>query len=173
MPSIDNMTPPPVPDIGAYRPNALVQTARPPNALAASMPSATPRLPAPSHGQTVAALRHFGAISREMKALLADPAVGRSSMKSQIIDAVTKLVSDRIISAPQAVEQLGTVPDAPFQQKQWITNHYEQSLQSAGFVLDHHAAAFRGVPEDAIDKSESPDDHMDMMASLGGHYGRA
>lgn len=131
------------------------------------------RLPAPSHGETVAALRHFDAIAKEMRGLLHDPSVGRSNMKSKIIDAVTKLVTNRIIPAGTAVEQLGTVPEAPFQQKQWLTNHYEQSLQAMGSVLDHHGNAFRGVPEEAIDKNSSPDGHMDMMSGLGEHYGRA
>jgi hypothetical protein len=147
-----------------------------PNPLSAKMsgvPPQQPQIPAPTHGQTVAALRHFAAISQQMHALLSDPAVGKSNMKSQIIDAVTKLVTDRIISAPQAVEQLGTVPEAPFQQKQWLVNHYQQSMQAAAGVLDHHAAAFHGVPEEAIDKSAPADDHMNQMASLGGHYGRA
>lgn len=130
------------------------------------------RLPAPSHGQTVAALRHFDAIAKEMRALLSDPSVGRSNMKGKIIDAVTKLVTNRIISAPQAVEQLGTVPEPPFQQKQWLNNHYQQSVQAAGQVLEHHWNAFRGVPEGAIDQRASPDDHMETMNSLGGHYGR-
>lgn len=164
--------PPPAP-----RPQDM-QPSPAPNALAGGQGAQGPqgqggqRLPAPSHGQTVAALRHFGAIAQEMRALLSDPSVGRSNMKGKIIDAVTKLVTNRIISAPQAVEQLGTVPEPPFQQKQWLTNHYQQSVQAAGQILDHHTNAFHGVPEHAIDKSAGADDHMETMDSLTGHYRR-
>lgn len=163
--------PPPAPRPQGMQPDTTPALNMPnPSPLMPGAGGMQKQIPAPTHGQTVAALRHFSAITRELKALLSDPAVGRSSMKSQIIDGVTKLVQDRIISAPQAVEQLGGVPEAPFQQKQWLINHYEQSMQAAGAVLDHHWNAFRGAPEESIDKSASPDDHMDQMSGLMGHY---
>jgi hypothetical protein len=165
MPNLDHMTPPPAPDIGASRPNALA--ARNPNGGFGQPPQPAP---APTHGETVAALRHFDAIAGEMRALLSSPGVGQSNLKGKIIDAVTKLVQNRILSAPQAVDQLGSVPEAPFQQKQWLLNHYQQSVQAAGFVLDHHWGTHRGIPEHLIDKTAAPEAHMDTMASLGRHY---
>lgn len=129
--------------------------------------------PTPTHGQTVAVLRHMDAIQSELEALLKDPAIGKSNMKSKIIDGVTKLVADRIMTPGAAVQQLSTVPDPPFQQRKWLQQHLLQTVMAKVAVLGHHAAAFGGTPESMIDKTSSPDDHLADMQSIMGHYGRA
>jgi hypothetical protein len=127
--------------------------------------------PAPTHGQTVAALRHFAAIQGKLKAILKDPALGKSSMKSKIIDGMTELVQERIIPPGAAVQQLASVPDKPFDQRKWLQQHYLQAVMAQAKVLDDHAKAFGGQPEQQIDKTSSPDDHMTDMAALHGQYG--
>src|ERR1700728_1352349 len=67
----------------------------------------------PTHEQTVAALRHFDAIKSVLAPLLQDPSLGKSNMKMPVIDGVTKLVSERIISAGTAVDQLSKFPSDP------------------------------------------------------------
>jgi hypothetical protein len=132
-----------------------------------------PPPPTPTHGQTVAVLRHMDAIQHELETLLKDAAAGKSNMKSKIIDGVTKLVAGRIITPGAAVSQLGGVPEKPFDQKKWLQQHLQQAMQAKVFVLQHHGNAFAGTPEDEIDKTSSPDDHMSDMAAVSGHYAGA
>jgi hypothetical protein len=130
-------------------------------------------IPTPTHGQTVAVLRHMDAIQRELEALLKDPAVGKSNIKSKIIDGMAKLVASRIITAGNAVGQLGDVPEAPFQQRKWLQKHLLDAVVAKVAVLGHHAKAFGGQPESQIDKTSSPDDHLADMAAVHGQYGGA
>jgi hypothetical protein len=130
--------------------------------------------PAPTQQQTIAAMRHFSAIERELTSLLSDPDLGKADLKSKIIDGATKLVSDGILTPAQAVTQLGAVPDGkqsggPFQQKQWVEKNFAQTIQAANAVLDHHGAAFPGQGADPAAQS-TPDDHQGIMAGLTSHY---
>jgi hypothetical protein len=127
--------------------------------------------PAPTHTQTVAALRHFNAILGELKGLLQNPDLGKANLKSTIIDGMTKLVAERIIPPAAAVSQLASVPDVPFQQKQWTVNHYAQTVQAAAAVLDHHRQSAMGTGnydlENALHGDESdPDSHMETMQGM-------
>ena len=130
-----------------------------------------PQVPAPTHGQTVAALRHFDAIEAELTVLLKDSAIGKSNVKSKIIDGVTKLVADRILTPSNAVSQLATVPDEPFQQRKWLQQHLIQAVVAKVKVLSDHAKAFGGTPEHMIDKTSDPDNHIADMQGVMGHYG--
>lgn len=124
--------------------------------------------PPPSHQQTVAAMRHFDAVERELAALLADPACGKSNMKSKIIDGATKLVAAGIVSASDAVTQLASVPDRPFEQKQWIEANYVQAINAAVGVLAHHGAAFQG--QDVDTTPDDPEHHAETMSGLLQQY---
>lgn len=163
----------------APRPDAVPQPAV--NGALSAPGSSTPQMapgqatappPAPTHGQTVAALRHFDAIQAELAALLKDPAVGKSNLKSKIIDGVTKLVANRIMTPGAAVAQLSSVPEEPFQQKKWIQTHLVQAVVSKVKILGDHGKAFGGIPEHLIDKTSSPDDHLADMQGVMGHYRR-
>jgi hypothetical protein len=158
--------PPPAPDI-----QAPPQPDSNPLQSGASAAAA----PAPTHAQTVAALRHFGAIKEELGTLLKNPALGKSSIKSAIIDGTTKLVAERIISPAQAVMQLGKVPEAPLEQRKWVQMMMAQTIQAANAVLDHHAAGQHGPVDFAQDHpgdDYNPDDHMSHMDALMGQYSK-
>jgi hypothetical protein len=124
--------------------------------------------PAPNHQQTVAALRHFMAIEQELTALLKDPSLGKSDMKSKIIDGTTQLVADGIMNAPSAIQQLATVPERPFEQKQWLMKHFADTITAQNAVLDHHRMAFGGV--DLGPQTSDPDDHQSDMDDLMSQY---
>ncbi len=127
------------------------------------------QMPAPDHAQTVAALRHFHAIGSELETLLKNPSLGRSDVKSDIIDGVTKLVSSRMMTPAQAVMQLADVPGDPIQQRRWVMQHYQQNEQAANSVLDHHRIAHAG--KQAM-PAGNPDNHgQDMQSMLQAHYG--
>lgn len=131
-------------------------------------PQAPPQqMPAPSHQQTVAALRHFDAIGKQLEIALKDPELGKSDIRSKVIDGMTTLVADRIIPPGQAVTQLATFPDRPFEQKAWLIQHYQQTQQAKDAVLSHHAMASAGQgPE----PTPSADSHMDDMQGLHAQY---
>ena len=124
--------------------------------------------PAPNHQQTVAALRHFNAIETELTDLLNDPSVGRSDLKSKIIDGTTKLVANRILTPAQAVTQLGDVPERPFDQKTWLEQHLQQVSQAATLVLAHHQVGYAGQDVDTTPPDE--EDHLGTVAGLQAQY---
>ena len=161
-----DMTPPPVP----AQPNAIQQGggAQPMGPQQGAPQGAQQAPPAPTHAQTVAALRHFTALKRELTVLLKNPDLGKADMKSAIIDGVTKLVADRIVPPAAAVQKLAMVPDTPFQQKKWIEQDYAQIMKAENMVLAHHAAAFAGQgPQPPAD----PDSHMqDVQGMMASHY---
>jgi hypothetical protein len=127
---------------------------------------ATP--PAPSHQQTVAALRHFAALERELTTLLKDPDLGKSDLKSKIIDGTTGLVAQGYLTPAAAVTELGTVPERPFDQKKWLEQHFVQTIAAANQVLGHHQAAFPGGAPN--EEAPSMDGHHDLMQGLASHY---
>lgn len=139
---------------------------------AAAMPA--PR-PAPTHKQTVAALRHLHAVSRELQTLLRNPDLGKASIKSSIIDGATKLVADGILSPAQAVMQLGSVPEKPFEQKQWLENLFRQNMGAEVAILDHHREAHQGSGDWAVESGLHDDRFDDHAATIDGmmsaHYG--
>ncbi len=131
--------------------------------------------PPPTHEQTVAALRHFHAIIEEVQHILKDPAVGKSDLKSKIIDGTTKLVSERMISPSQAVVQLSSVPEDPIKQRQWLQKMLNDTVQAANAVVDHHAAGNEGTMDWGIESKmihPHADDHMGHMSALGAKYAR-
>lgn len=131
-----------------------------------------PQPPAPTHEETVAALRHFQALQAELEPLLLDPSLGKSDMKSKVIDGATKLVASRIFSPADAVSQLAdfpTGPDSFVDQRNWLVKHYFLASVAMHQVLDHHgAAAAAGM----VPKTGKPnrENHMDDMRGLMAHY---
>lgn len=173
MNSLDMGGPPPAPDIAAApaQPgNALAMSGNPggPPGQGAAAAGPVPT-PTPTHEQTVAALRHFQAIQDELEPLLKDPDLGKSDLKSKVIDGATRLVATRIFSPAEAVGQLAEFPEKPFDQRNWIIRNYFMAHVAMMQVLDHHgaAAAAKMVPEGG-----KPDQgrHMEDMKGLVEHY---
>lgn len=125
--------------------------------------------PAPSHAQTVAALRHFTAIEKETATLLKNPDCGKTDMRSAIIDGVTRLVAKGITTAADAVRELGSVPDKPFDQKQWLEKVFTQATQAqtAMLALHQHGVANGMTPDQT---APSPDDHQATMSGLAAQF---
>ena len=163
----------PQPDAAMQQANGVLGSGAMPSPPTVPGQGQAQQIPAPTHGQTVAALRHFDAIQTELAILLKDPAIGKSNLRSKIIDGVTKLVSDRIMTPGSAVAQLASVPDEPFQQRKWLEMHLLQSMVAKMKILSDHGKAFGGTPESQIDKTSSPDDHLADMQGVMGHYGGA
>ena len=124
----------------------------------------------------MAGLRHFDAIRKETETLLKNPNLGKSDIKSAIIDGMTKLVAKRMLTPAQAVTELSNVPKEPLQQRKWVQQHHQASMAAEDAMVDHHRNTFVGTGnwdmEQAQQQAPSPDDHEDHMAGLMGHYGR-
>lgn len=159
--------PNPNPDRGSY--NALTGSGQMPQQPQPQMPQA------PSHQETVAALRHFMAIIDELQTLEKNESLGRADCKGEIIDGVTGLVSKRMLSAADAVAQLASVPDQPLAQRKWVMQMMRQTIAAQNNVLAHHAMGNQGTLDWSIEKQHQPgskDDHMNTMSGLGSKYRR-
>lgn len=132
-------------------------------------PQQQPQQPAPTHAQTVAAMRHFSEINNEFMPLLQSPELGKADMKSGIIDAVTKLVAGRIVPPGAAVQQLAGVPSNPREQKQWLAQLFQQNQQAAAVILEQHRRAFAGQPDNPNDIYNA-DNHGDHINGVMSHY---
>lgn len=154
-------TPPPAP------PNLPKQA---PSSLTPSMPNN----PAPTHAQTVAALRHFQEVGRTLFGLLKNPDLGKSTIKSAMIEATTKLVADRVIPSQQAVTLLGQMPDTPFQQKQWLEQLFQSNMAAQVKVLSNHRTTQPGTGDwqtESAQHVDNSDQHMDVMQGMmASHY---
>jgi hypothetical protein len=131
--------------------------------------------PAPSHEQTVTALRHFQTVGKSLFKLLKNPDLGKANLKSTIIDATSKLVADSILQPSQAVGLLVQMPEEPFKQKQWLQNMYAQSIQAQVAVLQHHRQGNPGsgnLAQEMALHNDTSNQHMDVMQNmLSSHYG--
>lgn len=160
----------PMPGGDQQQPSNALQSA-PQSGQAA--PQVAAQRPAPSHEQTVAALRHFGSIQAEVKTLLDNPQLGKSTIKSEIIDGVTKLVSDRIISPAQAVIQLSSVPDDPLQQRKWLEQQMATVSTAQNHILEDHRTSTPGTGDVAGEMAAAgydPDKHVQIMDGVMSHY---
>lgn len=128
----------------------------------------------PTHAQTVAALRHFDAIRKEIGMILKDPALGKSNVKSKITDGVVRLVSGQFMSPTDAVDTLTKVPEEPLQQMQWAKAMEQQARQAENGILDHYGATNpnMGAVQDhmAMPSGYDPNDHADHMAAVMANY---
>jgi hypothetical protein len=141
------------------------------NALSAGLTNT----PAPTHSQTVAALRHFAAVNGVLEGLLKNPDLGKANIQPQIIDAVTKLVGDRFMNATEAVQQLSAVPEKPFDQRTYLARLYQQNLMAEINVLEHHRQSFVGTGDYGTESTlhdNTSDRHLDTMSGLTQHYGK-
>jgi hypothetical protein len=136
------------------------------NVLQQSAPAQ--QAPAPTHAQTVAALRHFDAIKHQLMELMKLPTLGKADVKSNVIDGMTHLVSERIIPATQAVIQLSQLPNDPGQQRQWVQTMLAQAQRAEINIISHHAQGFAGQGPGQVPHR---DNHMNDMAALHTQYG--
>lgn len=145
-----------------------VLTAGGPAAGDAQAPPQPP--PAPTYAQTLAALRHFSAIRGQLQRVQRLPELGKSSVKRQIVDGVAELVADRILTPVDAVNQLVSVPERPFDQKTWLQRHIEVTNQAEQIVLAHYRQGMAGVPHQATDRRGDPEHHLEDIAALMAQY---
>jgi hypothetical protein len=126
--------------------------------------------PAPTHAQTVTALRHFGAIENELTEIMKDPDLGKTDMRSKVIDGMTTLVADGIFPAADAVKQMGTFPEKPYDQRQWVNQHFMNAVQAQTAVLAHHQIGAATGQDIQPGVEPEPDDHQSIIAGMTSRY---
>lgn len=139
---------------------------------AAAQGAADPQAPPPTYRQTLAAMRHFSALRREIAHVLKDPDVGKANLKGKIVDGISDLVADRILTPSEAVEQLSQVPPRPFDQKTWLQQQYINTHHAETMLLAHYRQGLAQSGDDArtIDTSGGPDTHSQDMSGLVQNY---
>lgn len=129
--------------------------------------------PAPSHAQTVATLLHLHAFEQMYRGLAAMPELGKNNIRPKIIDGVVNLVSERFISAGQAAQLMGGVPDDPPEQKKWVMQHFAKDRAAEAILLAHHAQGSpEGIGYDETPMAGRPDDHLGAMGGMMTMYGQ-
>lgn len=156
--------PPPQPGGG----NALMSGTGP------QVPTAQQPAP-PTHAQTIAALRHFDAIRKEIELIAKDPSLGKSNLKSKIIDGVLRLVASSMMPTTQAVDELSKVPTEPLLQMKWVKTMYAQAKQAENGILDQYGATqphFGTVAGhfQATENAANPNDHQDHLKALAANF---
>lgn len=155
-PGANALTPP-----GAVRPQAHAQGGQ----------QQQPQLPpAPSHAQTVTALRHFGALEKSLTKLMKNPDLGKDDLRSEVIDSMTDLVSKGIVPAAGAVKDLGTFPEKPYDQRAWVNQHFQNVVQAQTAILAHHQMGAATGQDPGPIGNPSKDDHQATMSTLQTRY---
>src|SRR6185437_7091527 len=141
-----------------------------PSQSSASAGKSAASIPAPTNAQTVTALRHFSAIEQELSELMKDPDLGKTDMRSKVIDGMTRLVSEGIVPAAGAVRDLGTFPERPYDQRVWVNQHFMNAVMAQTQVLAHHQAGAMTGQDIQPGVEPDPADHQQIIADLTKRY---
>lgn len=130
--------------------------------------------PAPDYSHTEATLRHLSIFQRKWQELLKTPGIGKTNIRPQIMEMMADVMGEGLVSLPQVMSQLKSLPPDPLQQKQWIEKHFEQGQLAISSVLAHHALAFPRTGNPSTDPPVPPpndnDNHQQMMGEVVEHY---
>jgi hypothetical protein len=128
--------------------------------LAAPLPGSPPpsQQPAPTTAQATAAVRRLTAVQSAMREVMQSPGYGRTNIRPTLLDAASKLLASRLLSLPEIMNSIGGVPDDPVQQKEFVSNIYNNAQRAAASVLDHHGAA-EGQGAAVFDPVQCPKGH--------------
>jgi hypothetical protein len=162
--ALRSLTPPPIPN---PRGVSLGVQQKPGNPSVAAPP------PAPTHEQTVAGLRHLAAVYDQLLEAKRDPDLGRTNVRGKVIDGLTTLVSRNMVGPGDAVNELVTFPERPFEQKQWVDQKLAECQRAQSALLDHHRSAHVGTGDWALESltpQANSDDHRAHMNGLVAHY---
>lgn len=149
------------------QPNMLLQGQQGDPSQQQQMPQR--QAPAPTHEQTVAALQHFDAVIGAGRALMDSPGFGKSDISKDARKMMTGLLKHQIITAPQAVAALVTLPpDDPKGQAKWVMGMIDRSLAAEHQILSDHQNAFAGQEMPQSIRTDRP--HHEVMGELMDHY---
>lgn len=138
-----------------------------------------PTQPAPSHHETVAAMRHFSIIANRLDKILRSDKCGKANCKGEIWDAAADFVGRGVLSITQVLNEMKSVSDDPAEQKRWLQQHVDNAKKAQMAVIEHHVAANPGSGDPMADfqaaqASKPEGDHASIMQGMmQQHYSRA
>jgi len=130
--------------------------------------------PAPTRAQTTAAVQRFSAIQNAMRSVMQDPAFGKENVRPEVMDAASKLLGSKLLSLPEVMNSISSLPDDPIKQKAFIEGIFNSARTAESQVLDHHGAAIVSgkLPPDG-GEAYDPSAQEQHMNGLLGHYQRS
>ena len=155
------------------QPQGPSQGANPLARLAGPLPGLPPPPPAPTAAQTTAAVRRFGLVQEAMRAVMSQDGYGRQNVRPAILDQASKLLSSRVLSLPEVMNEIGKVPDDPLAQKALVESIFNGARQAEASVIDHYGSAIAAgrVPRGGGEKYDVAN-HDRHMSELLKHYPR-
>lgn len=129
-------------------------------------------MPAPTHEQTVAALRHLAMFQKEFGKILSLPDVGKVDIKGPVLEMMADVMGDGLVTLPQVMNQLKNFPMEPLQQRQWVEQHLANAQQAAQAILQQHAMSKGPLGPWEIENAArgGSSDHIAMMSGLVNQY---
>lgn len=91
----------------------------------------------------VTALTHTTEVSKALMTLFGDPELGKKDARLRFLDAALELMQKDLITVPEVVEQIKSLPADPQEQVQWVNsylwaNQRAQFAVAAGLSLDDY-----------------------------------
>jgi hypothetical protein len=123
----------------------------------------------------VAALTHLQAMQRTMAKLSRLPGIGKENIRPAIFDASADLLGRAMLSLPQVMNEIKSIPADPPGQKQWVLQHLNDVMEAQRQILSDHAQAFPGSGDFATEMANlppqvAPQSHVEMMGDVANHY---
>lgn len=128
--------------------------------------------PAPTENQTIAAVHHFGQIKSAFGPMLKDPKLGKDNIRPKLLDTMSKLLANKVLTLPEIMNAAKALPEDPIQQKKFVEKIYNDNSKAQMMVLQQHAQAKFPEPEPGAPEPTpySPDTHADEMSALLKQY---
>lgn len=143
-----------------------------PPATPAGPPGAGPQgmqqTPAPSHEETIAGLHHFTSVMKPLAKMSKNPQLGKENIQGDILDGIAGLMANGVMSLPEAMNIIRTIPQDPPAQRNWVMQHLRQAGMARDNLLEHYSAA---GPDLNAQHGWTKDSHQDHMKGLRARYG--
>lgn len=94
-------------------------------------------------------------------------------MRPAIYDMMADVMGEGLVTLPQVMNQMKTLPTDPLQQKQWIAQHYQKGQAAMAQIVQQHAAAFPAIRDwrtESAARGATDKPHTDVMGALVNHY---
>lgn len=125
----------------------------------------------PSYDQVQAASHYLHSVNTAIEPLIKDDMLGKENIRPKMFDVAARLIGDRIVSLPEAMNYIKTMPDNPAEQKVWLLKLYQSNKIAQDRVLDDYMASGGDPFTDKQGSAYSQDTHGKHIKELMNHYG--
>jgi hypothetical protein len=121
------------------------------------------------YDQIMAAVHHFTEVNKQLYPLLKDPDLGFKNCRPKIFEATASLIGEGVMTLPDAMNGLKSLPDDPAGQKMWVMKLYSMNEQARDQMMDQYMASNPDVMSDmqnsTYDAKKNHAQHMSAMMS--------